>query len=51
MIYKKREKPYKLLMLEYLKNRIKFSQENWNEYQNQVKGYPGQCHLDTLTAG
>ncbi|MEG0289640.1 MAG: nuclease-related domain-containing protein [Carnobacterium sp.] len=49
MIYKKREKSDKLLMLEYLKNRIKFSQENWNEYQNQVKGYPGECHLDTLT--
>ena len=51
MIYKKREKSDKLLMLEYLKNRIKFSQENYNEYQNQVKGYQGECYLDTLTAG
>ncbi|WP_192986612.1 nuclease-related domain-containing protein [Carnobacterium mobile] len=50
MIYKKREKPYKLLILDYLKNRIKFSQENWNEYQNQVKGYQdGECFFDTLT--
>lgn len=50
MIYKKREKSEKLIMLEYLKNRIKFSQENWNEYQNQVKGYQnGECFFDTLT--
>lgn len=49
MIYKKREKSYKLLVLESLNSRTKLSQESCNEYQNQVKGYQGECYFDALT--
>ena len=47
-MYKKREKPYKMQVLESLNARINLSEEEYNDYLKQVKGYEGECYFDTL---
>lgn len=49
MVYKKREKPCKMRVLESLNIRTNLSEEEYNDYLKQVKGYEGKCYFDTLT--
>ena len=51
MLYKKREKSCKLLIMESLISRTDYSKEDYDECQKQVKGYEGECYFDTLIAG
>lgn len=46
MILKVRTKPKTLLMREYLARRMKFTQKEQDIFQQQAKGYPGECQLD-----
>lgn len=50
MIYKQRTKPYELLVLEFLNNRMKLSKEWLDKLANRQRGYLGELGLDTLTA-
>lgn len=49
MIYKKCEKCYKLLVLESLNVQTNLSEEIYNQYLKQIKGYEGECYFDALT--
>lgn len=50
MLYKKREKPYKLKVLELLQYRIELDSEGCKELSNQTSGHTGECQLDGFTA-
>lgn len=49
MLYKKREKPYKLQVLELLQHRIVLTSEGCKELSNQTSGYTGEVRWDEFT--
>lgn len=49
MAFKEREKPFRLLVMESLANRMNLSKEDRNKYANWVKGYDGEVKFDFIT--
>lgn len=49
MAFKEREKPFRLLVMESLVNRMTLSRDDRNKYANWVKGYNGEVQFDSIT--
>lgn len=49
MAFKEREKPFRLLVMESLANRMNLTREDRNKYANWVKGYNGEVQFDAIT--
>lgn len=50
MAYKDREKPFRLLVMESLVNRMELPKEEHKKYANWVKGFHGELQVDAITA-
>ena len=49
MIYKEREQPFRMSLMQSLKVRMPLSRKENRKLLNAIKGFEGECFFDSLT--
>lgn len=49
MVYKEREEPFRISLMQSLKNRLPLSRKDNKKLSNAIKGFEGECFFDSLT--